>query len=83
MKILKVFVLVVILSVPFLSFGQNIIVSGVIKDSFKKQEVIMKKEISEQEKNDEIKGITEISNTKVLEFLNKDQKIKFKTMIGQ
>jgi hypothetical protein len=58
-------------------------VSGVIKDSFKKQEVIMKKEISEEEKKEEIKGITEISNTKVLEFLNKDQKVKFKTMIGQ
>jgi hypothetical protein len=57
-------------------------VSGVIKESFKKQEAIMKKEISEQEKTEEIKGVSEISNTKVLEFLNKDQKVKFKTMMG-
>lgn len=58
-------------------------VSGVIKESFKKQEIVLKKETSEQEKMEEIKEITEISNRKVLEFLNKDQKVKFKTMIGQ
>lgn len=58
-------------------------ISGVVKDGFKKQEIVLKKESSEQEKIDEIKEITEISNRKVLEFLNKDQKIKFKSMMGQ
>jgi hypothetical protein len=52
-------------------------VQGVLVDSMKKQELLFKKEEGQEEKIIEIQALSETTDRKILEFLNKDQKKKY------
>ena len=46
----------------------------------KKQIILFKKEIPQDEKIAEIVALSESTDRKIMEFLNKDQKIKYKDL---
>ena len=61
---------------------QVIAISNVLKESIKEQGILMKDETSSQEnKIKEIQALSETTNRKITEFLNKDQKEKFTAYI--
>jgi len=59
---------------------QEVVVNNIYVKSLKKQEALMKKEISDDEKTQEFKVLSEMTEMEVSEILNKDQKEKFKIL---
>lgn len=59
---------------------QVIGVQSVIYQNVTKQNALFKKEISQDEKIIEMQGLSDTTDRKIIEFLNKDQKIKYKEM---
>ena len=55
-------------------------VRTVVEESMKKQAVLFKKEKSQDEKIADFQALSESTDRKILEFLNKDQKIKYTAM---
>lgn len=56
---------------------QEIAISNVLNKSLKAQGVILKQESSEEDKRKDIQALSEITDIKVMEFLDKDQKAKY------
>ncbi len=52
-------------------------VQGVISENMKKQAALFKKEISDDEKIQELQALSETTDRKINEFLNKEQKKKY------
>ncbi len=59
---------------------QVIGVQSVIYQNVTKQNALFKKEISQDEKIIEMQGLSDTTDRKIIEFLNKDQKTKYKEM---
>lgn len=59
---------------------QEVVVNNIYVKSLKKEEILMKKEISDDEKKEEYKVLSEMTDMQIIEILNKDQKEKFKNM---
>lgn len=62
---------------------QVVIVRKEMDASSKKINAILKKEMSNEDKNTEIKAITETMERNILNFLNEEQKKKFKDLIQE
>jgi len=62
---------------------QEVVVTNIYIKSLKKEEILSKKEISDDEKNEEFKVLSEMTDMQVIEILNKDQKEKFKNMVEE
>jgi hypothetical protein len=62
---------------------QVIAIEGVITKSLRAQGVILKKGNSDEEKLEDMKVISETNDRKILEFLNKDQKVKYQALIDE
>ncbi|PKB17833.1 hypothetical protein [Flavobacterium sp. 5] len=62
---------------------QEVVVTNIYVKSLKKEEVLMKKEISDDEKKEEFKVLSEMTEMEIKEILNKDQKEKFKNLIDE
>ncbi len=58
-------------------------ISDVMSTSVKKQDAIIKKEEGQDEKIEELKALSETTDRKINEFLNKDQKEKYKKLIDE
>ena len=60
---------------------QTIAIGNVYTDIIKSQTAIMKdKKLSQEEKSNEIKVLFEVNERKVNEYLNEDQKLKYKAL---
>lgn len=59
---------------------QVIGIQSVIYQNVTKQNALFKKEISQDEKIIEMQGLSDTTDRKIIEFLNKDQKTKYKEM---
>jgi hypothetical protein len=59
---------------------QEIVITNVFTKSLKKQEALMKKEISDEDKTNEFKVLSEMTDLEVMEVLNKEQKEKYKIL---
>ena len=59
---------------------QEIVITNVYTKSLKKQDVLMKKEISDEDKTNEFKVLSEMTDLEVMEVLNKEQKAKYKIL---
>jgi len=57
---------------------QEIAISNVLAESLRTQGILMKAESSQEQKILEFKALSETTDRKVNEFLNEDQKIKYK-----
>jgi hypothetical protein len=57
---------------------QEIAISNVFTESLRTQGILMKAESSQEQKTLEFKALSEITDRKVNDFLNEDQKIKYK-----
>lgn len=55
-------------------------VRAVVEDSMKKQAAIFKKEKSQDEKIEDLQALAESTDRKIVEFLNKEQKLKYNEM---
>jgi len=62
---------------------QEVVVTNIYVKSLKKEEILMKKEISDDEKKEEFKVLSEMTEMEMKEILNKDQKDKFKILIDE
>lgn len=62
---------------------QVIAVSNIITESIKEQGVLLKAEVSQEEKSNNIKVLSEVTNRKINDLLNADQKEKFKALNSQ
>jgi len=62
---------------------QEVVVKNIYVKSLKKQEILMKKEISEDEKTEEFKVLTDMTEMEIKQVLNKNQKEKFKNLIDE
>ena len=62
---------------------QEVVVKNIYIKSLKKQEILMKKEISDDEKTEEFKVLTDMTEMEIKQVLNKDQKEKFKNLIDE
>ena len=62
---------------------QEIAIANVLKESLKAQGVILKQETSQDDKMKDIKALSEITDMKVMNFLDKDQKIKYLALIEE
>ncbi|WP_281637673.1 hypothetical protein [Flavobacterium marginilacus] len=62
---------------------QEVVVKNIYIKSLKKEEVLMKKEISDDDKKQEFKVLSEMTEMEIKEILNKDQKEKFKNLIDE
>jgi hypothetical protein len=60
---------------------QEIVVTNIYVKSMKKEEILMKKEISDDEKKEEFKVLGEMTDMQIIEILNKDQKEKYKNLV--
>lgn len=60
---------------------QEVVVNNIFVKTLKKQDVIMKKEISDDEKTEELKVLNDMAEMEVSQVLNKDQKQKYKNLI--
>lgn len=60
---------------------QEVVVTNIYTKSLKKQEALMKKEISDEQKQEEFKVLSEMTEMEVTQILNKEQKEKFKNLI--
>jgi hypothetical protein len=60
---------------------QEIAISNVLTESIKSQEIFLKDEnVNQEQKIKEIKALSETTDRKIKEFLNEDQKEKFKIL---
>lgn len=59
---------------------QEVVVTNIYTKSLKKQEILMKKELSDEEKTNEFKVLNEMTEMEVSQILNKEQKEKFKIL---
>lgn len=62
---------------------QEVVVKNIYIKSLKKQEILMKKEISDDEKTEEFKVLSDMTEMEIKQVLNKDQKEKFKNLIDE
>lgn len=62
---------------------QEVVVKNIYIKSLKKEEILMKKEISDEEKKEEYKIISDMTEMEIKQILNKDQKEKFKNLIDE
>lgn len=62
---------------------QEVVVKNIYVKSLKKEEILMKKEISDEEKKEEYKIISDMTEMEIKQILNKDQKEKFKNLIDE
>jgi hypothetical protein len=62
---------------------QEVVVKNIYIKSLKKEEVLMKKEISDDEKKEEFKVLSEMTEMEIKQILNKEQKEKFKNLIDE
>jgi len=62
---------------------QEVVVTNIYVKSLKKQEALMKKESSDEDKTAEFKVLNEMTEMEMMEILNKDQKEKFKNLIEE
>lgn len=60
---------------------QEVVVNNIYIKSLKREEILSKKEISDDEKNKEFDVLSEMTDMQIMEILNKDQKEKFKNMV--
>lgn len=60
---------------------QEIVVTNVYVKALKKEELLIKKEISDDEKKEEYKILTDMTDMQIIEILNKEQKEKFKNLM--
>jgi hypothetical protein len=59
---------------------QEIAISNVITESMRSQGILLKAETSQEQKVKEIQALSETTDRKINEFLNEDQKIKYKEL---
>jgi hypothetical protein len=59
---------------------QEVVITNIYTKSLKKQDVLLKKEISDEDKTKEFKVLSEMTDLEVMEILNKDQKAKYKVL---
>jgi hypothetical protein len=59
---------------------QEVVVTNIYTKSLKKQDVLLKKEISDEDKTNEFKVLSEMTDLEVMQILNKDQKAKYKIL---
>lgn len=59
---------------------QAIAISNIITESMKEQGILLKAEVSQEEKSNNIKVLSETTNRKINDLLNPDQKEKFKAL---
>ena len=62
---------------------QQIAIRQVYDENMKKQGIILKKEIPDEAKIEQLKSLSESTKSKVLEFLNSEQKEKYETLIKE
>ncbi|MCF6140865.1 hypothetical protein L1S34_06160 [Flavobacterium sp. K77] len=62
---------------------QAIAISNIVTESIKEQGVLLKAEVSQEEKANNIKVLSETTNRKINDLLNADQKEKFKVLNSQ
>ncbi|SDX70124.1 hypothetical protein [Flavobacterium degerlachei] len=62
---------------------QEIAISNVLIESIRSQGILLKAETSQEQKIKEIKALSEVTDRKVNEFLNEDQKAKYKALNEQ
>jgi hypothetical protein len=60
---------------------QEVVVTNIYVKSLKKEELLTKKEMSDDEKKEEFKVLTEMVEMQMIEILNKEQKEKFKNLV--
>ena len=59
---------------------QEIVLTNIYTKSLKKQDALVKKENSDEDKEKEFKVLGEMTDLEVIEILNKDQKAKYKIL---
>ncbi|MEZ7500653.1 hypothetical protein QO200_18200 [Flavobacterium sp. Arc3] len=59
---------------------QEIAISNVLKESLRSQGILIKAETPQEQKIEEIKALSETTDRKINEFLNEDQKAKYKAL---
>jgi len=59
---------------------QEVVVTNIYTKSLKKQDVLLKKEMSDEDKTKEFKVLTEMTDLEVMQVLNKDQKAKYQIL---
>lgn len=59
---------------------QEIAIANVLTESVKSQGILLKAETGQEQKVKEIKALSEVTDRKVNEFLNEDQKLKYKAL---
>lgn len=62
---------------------QEVVVTNIYVKSLKKQEILMKKEISDEEKTNEFKVLNDMTEMEMIQILNKEQKEKFKILVEE
>lgn len=59
---------------------QEVVLKNIYTKSLKKQEALLKKESSDEDKEKEFKVLGEMTDLEVMDILNKDQKAKYKIL---
>lgn len=62
---------------------QEIAIANVLTESLRSQGILLKAETGQEQKIEEFKALSEVTNRKVNEFLNADQKLKYKDLNEQ
>jgi hypothetical protein len=60
---------------------QEVVVTNIYVKTLKKEEILMKKEISDDEKLEEYKVMSDMTDMQIIQILNKEQKEKFKNLV--
>ncbi len=62
---------------------QTIAITNIITNSLRQQGVILKKDNNDDDKMEDIKALSETMDRKIMEFLSKNQKEKYQTIIEE
>jgi hypothetical protein len=62
---------------------QEVVITNIFTKLLKKQEVLLKKEMSDEDKTKEFKVLSEMTDLEVMQILNKDQKAKYRNLIEE
>lgn len=62
---------------------QEIAIANVLTESIRSQGILLKAETSQEQKIKEIQALSEVTDRKVNDYLNEDQKIKYKALNEQ
>lgn len=62
---------------------QEIAIGNVLAESIRSQGILLKAETGQEQKVKEIQALSEVTDRKIKEFLNEDQKIKYKELNEQ